>query len=272
MPQAHQGTFVSSVYEMMKNAPGLFRKPVTIKMKFDPAKISADQRAAIFYYDEEKKEWVEVGGVANGEWITAVVDHFTKFAVLAVGEKSIQPELPVAAFTDIAGHWAENAIRNAAGKGLVNGYLDGTFKPNGSISRAEFTVMLAKAFDLKGTGSTLSFADEAKIGAWAKEAVVQAVEAGIVSGYEDGSFRPNERITRAEMTAMIARALKLTLNAEATTSFADDAAIPKWAKSAVEAIHQLGIVNGRGDGKFVPNETATRAEAITILVKLLEMA
>lgn len=272
VPQAHQGTFVSSVYEMMKNAPGLFRKPVTIKMKFDPAKISADQRAAIFYYDEEKKEWVEVGGVANGEWITAVVDHFTKFAVLAVGEKSIQPELPVAAFTDIAGHWAENAIRNAAGKGLVNGYLDGTFKPNGSISRAEFTVMLAKAFDLKGTGSTLSFADEAKIGAWAKEAVVQAVEAGIVSGYEDGSFRPNERITRAEMTAMIARALKLTLNAEATTSFADDAAIPKWAKSAVEAIHQLGIVNGRGDGKFVPNETATRAEAITILVKLLEMA
>ncbi|WP_058302784.1 S-layer homology domain-containing protein [Gorillibacterium timonense] len=272
VPQADQGAFVSSVYEMTKNVPGLFRKSVTITMKFDPTRVGADQRAAIFYYDEEKKEWVEVGGVVNGEWITAVVNHFTKFAVLAVGEKTVEPEpeQPVVTFTDIAGHWGENAIRNAAGKKLITGYPDGTFKPNGAITREEFTVMLAKALGLKASGSTLSFADEAKIGAWAKEAVAQAMEAGIVSGYKDGSFRPNERITRAEMATMIARALKLPLEAQVATSFADDAAIPQWAKAAVEAMYQLGIVNGRSSDKFVPNDTATRAEAVTMLMRVLE--
>ncbi|WP_159065803.1 S-layer homology domain-containing protein [Gorillibacterium timonense] len=272
VPQADQGAFVSSAYEMTKNVPGLFRKPVTITMKFDPAKVGADQRVAIFYYDEAKKTWVEVGGVVTGDWIAAVVNHFTKFAVLAVDEKTTEaePEQPAVTFTDIAGHWGENAIRNAASKKLITGYPDGTFKPNGAITRAEFTVMLAKAFGLKGTGSTLSFTDDAKIGAWAKEAVAQAVEARIVSGYTDDSFRPNEHITRAEMAAMIARALKLPLDAESATSFADDAVIPKWAKAAVEAMYQLGIVNGRSSDKFVPNDTATRAEAVTMLLRAME--
>lgn len=114
----------------------------------------------------------------------------------------------------------------------------------------------------------LAFADEAKIGDWAREAVTKAVAAGIVSGYPDGNFQPSERITRAEMVAMIARALELPLNAQDATSFADGAAIPKWAKAAAEAMHQLGIVNGRGEGKFVPNATASRAEAVAMLLRM----
>lgn len=272
VPQAEQGLFISSVYEMTKNVPGPFRKSVILTMKFDPAKVGADQRAAIFYYNDEKREWVEIGGVVNGEWITAVVNHSMKFAVLAVEEKTIEPEpeQPAVTFTDIAGHWGENVIRTAASKQLITGYPDGTFKPNGAITRSEFTVMLAKALGWNGEGSTLTFADEAKIGSWAREAVMKAVAAEIVSGYPDGNFQPNERITRAEMASMIARALKLSLNIQATTSFADDAAIPKWAKAAVEAMHQIGIASGRGEGKFMPNATATRAEALAMLQRMLD--
>lgn len=192
---------------------------------------------------------------------------------MAVGEKkdeSGEPNEPAPSFTDIAEHWAKSAILSAAGMKLVSGYPDGTFKPNAAITRAEFTVILANALKLEGAGSAAAFTDEAKIGGWAKQAIANAVEAGIVSGYADGSIRPNARITRAEIASMIARALKLSVEASATTGFADDKDIPKWAIGAIEAVRKLGIVNGRSDNKFVPNGTATRAEAVTLLVRILE--
>lgn len=69
---------------------------------------------------------------------------------------------------------------------------------------------------------------------------------------------------------MIARALKLQLNDNASTGFADDEAIPKWAKGAVHAIRKFGMIDGRGGNRFVPNETASRAEAAVMLVRMLE--
>ncbi|MEC0128398.1 polysaccharide lyase family 8 super-sandwich domain-containing protein [Paenibacillus pabuli] len=266
-------TLISNVFELTKNTAGNFKKPIVISMKFDPSLVEDNQRAAIFYYDEANKVWVEIGSVVNGDRITAEVDHFTKFAVMAVGEKndeSGESNAPAPSFTDIAEHWAKSAILSAAGMKLVSGYPDGTFKPNTAITRAEFTFMLAKALSLEGASSVAAFTDEAKIGGWSKQEITNAVEAGIVSGYADGSFRPNARITRAEMAAMIARALKHSAEAGVTTGFADDKDIPKWAKGAIEAVRKLDIVSGRGDNKFVPKGTATRAEAVTILVRILE--
>lgn len=101
--------------------------------------------------------------------------------------------------TDISGHWAEAFIDEAWGKGLIQGYPDGTFKPNQPVTRAEFTVMLTNALNLEGEGVTLAFADRDQIGGWAERAIALAVEAGIVSGYEDGTFRPDLPMTRAEM-------------------------------------------------------------------------
>ncbi|GIP30805.1 hypothetical protein J2TS4_00150 [Paenibacillus sp. J2TS4] len=181
-----------------------------------------------------------------------------------------KPTEPVIELIDIAGHWAENYIKRATVKGIVSGYPDGTFKPNNPVTRTEFTAMLAGAMKLEGDGSALTFTDHDRIGGWAKQAVARAVQAGIVDGYSDGSFRPNEKITRAEMAAMIARTLKLQLNANATTGFADDEAIPQWAKGAVEVIRKLGIVDGRGGNRFAANETATRAEATVMLLRMLD--
>ncbi|WP_276355824.1 S-layer homology domain-containing protein [Cohnella caldifontis] len=70
---------------------------------------------------------------------------------------------------------------------------------------------------------------------------------------------------------MIANALKVPLDANAQTGFADNEDIPNWAKGAVKAIHKLGIVSGRGGNKFVPNDTATRAEAVVMLLRMLEV-
>ncbi|WP_162616221.1 S-layer homology domain-containing protein [Paenibacillus lutimineralis] len=180
-----------------------------------------------------------------------------------------KPSEPVIHFTDISGHWAESNIKRAAANGIISGYPDGTFQPNLAVTRAEFTVMLAGALKLEGGSSSMTFVDHAQIGEWATRAVMQVVQEGIVNGYEDGSFRPSAYITRSEMAVMIARALKLQSNVQASTGFADDEAIQQWAKGAIEAIHALGIVDGRGQNRFEPNEKVTRVEATVMLLRMI---
>jgi uncharacterized protein YjdB len=186
-------------------------------------------------------------------------------------EQPEQPTQPQVKFNDVpATHWAASAISRAAALGIVKGYSDQTFKPNASTTRAEFMTMLAKAFKWQGEAAAPSFKDNGQIGAWAKDAIAQGVERGIVSGYTDGSFRPNQQITRTEMIVMIARALGVSAANVEHSSFADDAAIPAWGKGAVEALREQGVVTGRGNNNFAPNDIATRAEALVIILRILE--
>ncbi|SED06819.1 S-layer homology domain-containing protein [Paenibacillus sp. GP183] len=137
------------------------------------------------------------------------------------------------------------------------------------ISTAEFAVMLMNKLKPQGEAAALTFTDTAKIGAWAQKAVAQAVKAGIIKGYEDGSFGPDAQITRAEMAVMLAGALGQSNEANAVTGFTDDKDIPVWAKGAVAAIKKQGLVEGKGSNAFDPNGNTTRAEAVTVLLKLL---
>ena len=264
-----EGWLLSPVYEISKSISGTLEKPVTLTLKFDPSGLKEYQVPTVFFYDEAKKEWVELpGAVIEQDRITVTVEAFGKFAVLAMEKTESAASVPE--FLDMDGHWAEEAVRQAAANGLATGYPDGTFRPDQPITRAEFTVMLVRALGLEGTGAPLAFTDGDRIGSWAAQAIGLAVEAGLVQGYGDGSFRPDAPITRAEMAVMIARALKLPIEEDASTGFADDEAIPRWAKGAVKALRELGIVGGRGNNAFVPNETATRAEAVVMLLSMLE--
>ncbi|WP_435923010.1 bacterial Ig-like domain-containing protein [Paenibacillus sp. DYY-L-2] len=181
---------------------------------------------------------------------------------------------PARMFTDVTGHWAEASIREAISLGFINGYPDGTFKPNGAVTRAEFAVMLAKALKLadadgNAASEPVAFTDQVEIRPWARDAVAMAINAGIIEGYEDGSFRPSGNVTRAEMVTMLARAAGLPIKEDAATQFADDGQIPAWAKGAAAAMQEHGIVTGRADRQFAPNDTATRAEAVTMILRLL---
>ncbi|WP_144941335.1 fibronectin type III domain-containing protein [Paenibacillus sp. 32O-W] len=219
---------------------------------------------------DRTKEHLEEGD--NTFVLTVQAENGTKKKyTLTIYRETPKPYEPVIEFTDIAGHWAENHIKRAAAKGIVSGYPDGTFQPNHPVTRAEFTVMLTGALRLEEKGAALTFNDNDQIGAWAKQAVAQAVQAGIIDGYEDGSFRPNASVTRAEMAVMVAQAIKRPLKASTTTGFVDDEAIPQWAKGSVEAIRGLSIVSGRAGNKFVPNDTMTRAEAATILLRMVDI-
>ncbi|GIP51129.1 Ig-like domain-containing protein [Paenibacillus vini] len=264
----------SPVFEILKNFPENFSRPVKLSLTLDAASLKSNQTVAVFYYDEVKKVWVEIeGGIVKENQITVDVDHFTKFAVLVVDNDAgvpVNDKPKEANISDISGHWAEASIKQAISDGIVTGYPDGTFKPGNTVTRAEFSVMLMNALNGQEPGTDLTFTDKAEIGTWAKQAVSQAVQAGIISGYEKGSFRPNANITRAEMATMIAKALKLAAKENASTSFADDKGIPAWAKGSVAALKELGIVNGTGANEFHPSSQTTRAEAVIVLINMLD--
>ncbi|WP_438351936.1 S-layer homology domain-containing protein [Paenibacillus sp. FA6] len=143
-------------------------------------------------------------------------------------------------FSDINGHWAEGMIKQAVEQGIVKGYPDDIFKPNATVTRAEFTVMLMNAIKPISKGAELSFGDAKQIGIWAQTAVRQAVAEGIMSGYSNGTFRPSAVITRAELAVMIAKVAGITSTQVSPTGFADDSEIPDWSKSAIAGVKKLG--------------------------------
>jgi len=180
------------------------------------------------------------------------------------------PDVPVPghAFVDVAGHWAEANILKAEKLGIIAGYPDGSFRPDRTVTRAEFAVMLVKALKLQNEGAVLSFKDADRIGLWARTAVAQALSMGLIQGDANDSFRPEAPLTRSEMAVMLARALNLAPDAR-SAGFADDRDIPVWAVGAAGEMKNLGIMQGKGGNGFFPKDAATRAETVTVLLRLL---
>ncbi|MGO4110864.1 OmpL47-type beta-barrel domain-containing protein [Paenibacillus sp. YAF4_2] len=183
------------------------------------------------------------------------------------GDNSVQ-------FTDMAGHWANQAVQHAYGCGVVKGFNDSTFHPDAQVTRAEFVTMLMNTVldSSEPAGSGEGFSDSSNIPAWAANAVAESKGYGFVNGFADGSFRPNEQVTRAELITMLAKAAGIKpLEADKVTGmFADADDIPAWAAGYVAALQEKGLLQGRGDGKFEPTGHATRAEAAVLLLRIIE--
>ena len=168
----------------------------------------------------------------------------------------------MAAFRDTAGHWAEKTITEWQEHGLIDGYSDGGFHPNASVTRAEFVKLLNRALNFTAE-SAISFTD-VKESDWFYAEAAKAAAAGYAQG-SNGAFRPEQAITRAEAAAMIARAVSLTADEKRVDAFADAAAIPAWAKGSVGAAAESGYMNGYPDGTFGAGNYITRAEAVVTL-------
>ncbi|GLX70218.1 S-layer homology domain-containing protein [Paenibacillus glycanilyticus] len=192
------------------------------------------------------------------------------------GEPDPDPEteLPSVSFKDVTNHWAGESIKRAVELGIVNGYSDGSFKPNGVINRAEFTAMISRALKLQAPegGATVNFSDLSSIPAWAKPFIEQAAAAGIISGYADDSFRPTQQILRTEIAVMVVKALGLPLEPATSLNFADANNVPEYAKAAVATAVKYCLLQGKGNNQFDPTANATRAEALTLILRALDFA
>jgi len=167
--------------------------------------------------------------------------------------------------SDIAGHWAEESIKKLMDRGVIEGYPDGTFRPEENITRAEFAALLVKAFGLDVSGEKV-FADTA--GHWAQSIISTAEYHDIVSGYDEDTFGPNDPVTRQEVAVMIVQAAQLDPKAN-LPAFADADSISPWAKDAIARATAAGVIKGYPDETFQPQGKASRAEAVTVLVNCL---
>lgn len=187
----------------------------------------------------------------------------------AINQGTQQPE-EISSFTDIIGHWAEKDINDLHQRGIVSGVTATTFEPDREITRAEFATLIVKA--LKLTGNSQGIFEDVEQGAWYASFVNLAAQAGLIQGY-DGKFRPEDTITRQEMAVIIVNAYTFLQKPEQSGTvdhFSDNAEIADWAKAAVGTASSVGLISGMGDGTFAPNANATRAQAVSILKRLLD--
>ncbi len=149
---------------------------------------------------------------------------------------------------------------------FVSGYEDGTFQPAKNVTRAEFLRMLVSAlceeYDPKHDYGTCSYSD-IPLGRWYENYIAFAEQKGLIAGYEDGTFRPEASITRAEASSMTAAILKLDTTSAPSAGFTD-VGVKNWAAPAINALVEKGILHGDGNGKFRPNSPITRSEAVIV--------
>lgn len=166
-------------------------------------------------------------------------------------------------FSDTKGHWAESQINKFVDLGYIGGYADSTFKPNHSITRAEFVKILNSAFGLtKSSGKVFSDTQNH----WARNEIDIAVTNGVCNGKSATEFKPNDPITREEIAVMIANYNKIIdTNHDKINTFRDKAEVASWAKDSVEGVIEKGYMGGYSDNTFRPKEKLTRAEAVVTL-------
>ncbi|MCR8745464.1 bifunctional 2',3'-cyclic-nucleotide 2'-phosphodiesterase/3'-nucleotidase [Romboutsia lituseburensis] len=167
-------------------------------------------------------------------------------------------------FKDIEKHWAKKNIEEFLTKGYIGGYEDKTFRPDNSITRAEFVKLVNKVFELKTVG-TEDFKD-VKPSDWFYNEICIATKAGYINGYEDKTFRPNQKITREEAASIVASLINL--NNDGKLTFKDSNKISTWAKASVDKLSDNKIMGGYEDNTFRPQGKITRAESVSMLSRI----
>ncbi|MEL7649472.1 MAG: S-layer homology domain-containing protein [Sedimentibacter sp.] len=191
-------------------------------------------------------------------------------AETAAGEvKTAAVTTSTSSFSDIDGHWAKNWITSAVKLGFVSGYEDGTFKPDRTITRAEFSKLLNSALHIENK-SDIGFSD-VKSSDWFYNEIQKSVASGFFSGYENNTFRPNNPIKREEVAKVVASAMTTgDIDGEGATLLKDYSTIQDWAKSSVNAVYNKGYILGYPTGVYMPSKALTRAEAVKIIYEIVE--
>lgn len=203
----------------------------------------------------------------EGQWIATIKRNGNSIYTVVEYETT---------FDDIQGHWSQNDVELLASKLLVKGMDQHTFAPDEKVTRAQFAVMLAQALGLTPDAQAAPFIDVHEK-AWYAGYVGAASEAGIISGYRNGSFRPNLEITREQMAVMLDRALRyadgditpVSQADEDVTVFIDQELIHEWAVEAAATVVHHRIMTGYGNSAFGPADYATRAQAVVAIKRLL---
>lgn len=243
--------------------------PVTVSVPYTPAAqelVNAHQ-IVIIYIDNQGHATAVPSGRYDAKSGSMVfkTTHFSTYAVAYVTKT----------FADVQNVlWAKQAVEALAARDIIKGISDDSFAPAASITRADFITLLVRALELKGSGTNGAAFRDVQPTAYYAQAVAIAKELGIVSGFEDNTFKPGNSISRQDMMVLTAKALKAAGKQSTGNGnlapYSDAASISTYAMDSVTSLVGSGIVNGK-DGKIAPAEPLTRAEAAMVLYRIWEM-
>lgn len=169
---------------------------------------------------------------------------------------------------DADGHWCHDCIETLIEHGILKGYPDGSIRPENYVTRAEIAVLIGRALGLEeDIQSKTIYRDD--IPEWAKAYINALTDEEIFQGYLFKLFKPTRNISRQEMVAVLVRAFDKYLDGEVELEFKDRDEIPKWSLHYVKAGVQNKIIEGYPDNTFKPKKEITRAEAFTLICKIL---
>ena len=261
---------VSKVVDFGTTADKLL-KLVTATFHYDRQAVTNAQNLRVFYWNVRTNAWVPVASAntrinAAEGLVEADLQHFTRYAVMEV--KSTLK------FADVQKQWYATYIDRISVMGITTGIIDkGTrvYKPDAPLSRAEFVTMLGRMLKLSAPNQSLSvFKDASSIPSYAAGYIKAAYARGIISPYEDGTFKPNQNITREEMAVILIKAMGLKASGDAT-AFKDQEDITASARAYVAKAVEKGILSGKPDGKFHPADPLTRGEAAKVIIEMVEV-
>jgi lactocepin len=241
-----------------------FNEDVAVSISLKGKTLKDRRKVAAYYFNEETKAWEYVGGRVAGENFEFTTNHFSQYAIFEQGKT----------FADVSSHWAKDEIEVLASRDIIKGQTTDTFNPNGSLTRAQFAILLSRALNLPKAKYEGKFKDLAATDTWAVYEVEAAARAGTITGRPDGTFGPNDKINREQMAAMIVRAIEykdksVLANVKPVEAFGDEAKVTEYAKDYVQKAAGLGILQGRPDKSFGPKENTSRAQAAVVIYRLL---
>lgn len=219
----------------------------------------------------------DVGAVAKYQFLDVATGHTIKATFQEIGTQQTGPQ-----FGDVdPDSWYGGAVQNLSGMGLVTGTGDDQFSPNANLNRAMLVTILSRLNQLYpdvfgvSDGTPMDF-DDVPDGTWYSDAVQWASGAGMASGVGDGRFNPLGDITREQLAVMLyhyAERIGLDTTSGADLSqFGDGDTSSTWANDALRWAVEAGILNGTDDNQLNPTGTATRAEAVVMLQRFIDLA
>ncbi|MEQ9359301.1 MAG: S-layer homology domain-containing protein [Coleofasciculus chthonoplastes F2-STO-03] len=176
-------------------------------------------------------------------------------------------------FPDIQDNWAQAFIQALAARGIIQGFPDGTFRPNAPVTRAQFAAMIRQAFEQPLERPATQFSD-IPANFWALDAIQEAYRMGFMEGYPNNIFLPDQNIPRVQVLVALVSGLDLSAPAQSTAllnqAFQDAAQIPDWAQTSIAAatVNQM-VVNYPNVAFLNPNQTATRADVAAFIYQAL---
>jgi parallel beta-helix repeat protein len=182
----------------------------------------------------------------------------------------VNPDISVPSFADIQQHWTSEFVRSLASQGVITGFADGTFKPDATMSRAQFAALLANTFNPIPKRAAANFSD-VPADFWAAAAIQRVYRGGLMAGFQNGTFQPSQNVTRIQALLALTNALGLAAgNPQVLSRYEDAAAIPAQTQGAIASATQAQIVVSYPQvNRLNPNREATRGEVAAMVYQAM---